>query len=121
MTRLNLALNPIGSAPARRTRNGTYSTAGHASALPGDSVEEIRKELSIGSSMNAPVFPLRLSEIVPSGALRYELATRQWIDIFPDRQRAFHKLAEAMRKAGRSLVPDESPVRDAGAPAVGTS
>lgn len=58
---------------------------------------EIRKELSIAGSLNVPVFPLRLSPITPRGALRYELATRQWIDIFPDREYAFHRLVEALR------------------------
>jgi TIR domain len=31
---------------------------------------EIRKELSIGGSINVPVFPLRLSPVAPSTALR---------------------------------------------------
>jgi len=60
---------------------------------------EIKKELSIGSSINVPVFPVRLSPIAPSGALRYELATRQWIDIFPDRRPALGRLAEAIKEA----------------------
>jgi hypothetical protein len=58
---------------------------------------EIRKELSIGGSINIPVFPLRLSSIIPAGALRYELATRQWIDIFPDQEQALGKLAETIQ------------------------
>jgi hypothetical protein len=58
---------------------------------------EIRKELSIGGSINAPVFPLRLSPILPTGALRYELATRQWIDLFPDRELALGRLADTIR------------------------
>lgn len=60
---------------------------------------EIKKELSIGGSLNAPVFPLRLAPIAPSGALRYELAIRQWIDIFPHRQYALGKLADTIRQA----------------------
>jgi hypothetical protein len=59
---------------------------------------EIRKELSIGGSIDLPLFPLRLAPISPSGALRYELATRQWIDLFPDRRKALRKLAETIRK-----------------------
>ena len=59
---------------------------------------EIRKELSVAGSLNTPVFPLRLSSITPTGALRYELATRQWIDIFPDREQALRKLAETIRE-----------------------
>jgi hypothetical protein len=59
---------------------------------------EIKKELSIGGSINTPVFPLRLSAITPTGALRYELATRQWIDIFPDRERALGKLVDTINR-----------------------
>jgi TIR domain len=59
---------------------------------------EIRKELSIAASCNIPVFPVRLAAISPSGALRYELAIRQWIDIFPDREAALRRLAEAIRQ-----------------------
>jgi hypothetical protein len=59
---------------------------------------EIRKELSIGGGMNLPVFPVRLAPIAPSGALRYELAIRQWIDIFPNRQRALDRLAVTIKQ-----------------------
>jgi TIR domain len=72
---------------------------------------EIRKELSIGGSINLPVFPLRLSQIAPTGALRYELATRQWIDIFPNRTQALGKLAETIRHAiaGGAAEQDAAP------------
>lgn len=85
--------------------------------------QEIRKELSIGGSINAPVFPLRLSPIAASGALRYELAIRQWIDIFPHRQHALAKLAQTIKDtidqpgAGESQAP---PSRQ-GAAAAGSS
>jgi TIR domain len=59
---------------------------------------EIKKELSLGGSIQVPVFPLRLEPIVPTGALRYELATRQWIDIFPDAEAALDKLAETIHE-----------------------
>jgi len=68
---------------------------------------EVRKELSLAGSVNAPVFPLRLSPITPSGALRYELSTRQWIDMFPDREQALLKLAEAIRNAPDSRASHE--------------
>jgi hypothetical protein len=60
---------------------------------------EILKELSLAGSVKAPVFPLRLAPIAPTGALRYELATRQWIDIFPDQDKALRKLAETIHKS----------------------
>jgi TIR domain len=59
---------------------------------------EIKKELSLGGSFQVPVFPLRLEPIVPTGALRYELATRQWIDLFPDAEAALDKLAETINE-----------------------
>jgi TIR domain len=70
--------------------------------------EEIRKELSIGSSISVPVFPLRLGPIAPSGALRYELAIRQWIDIFPHRQHALARLAQTIKNAFDGAGANES-------------
>jgi hypothetical protein len=84
---------------------------------------EIRKELSIGGSVNAPIFPLRLSPILPTGALRYELATRQWIDIFPDRELALGRLADTIRfvltggDAATSGLAGARPIAEAGAAA----
>jgi hypothetical protein len=66
---------------------------------------EIKKELSLAGTFSIPVFPLRLSPITPSGALRYELATRQWIDIFPDREKALRRLAETIRNVLDSRAP----------------
>jgi hypothetical protein len=70
---------------------------------------EIKKELSIGGSINVPVFPLRLTPIAPTGALRYELATRQWIDLFPDRDHALAKLAQTIKQALAAPGGDNSP------------
>jgi hypothetical protein len=67
-----------------------FSMSSNASA-------EIKKELSLAERFKKPLFPLRLSPITPTGALRYELATRQWIDIFPDREQALRKLVETLR------------------------
>ena len=78
--------------------------------------QEIRKELSIGGSINVPVFPLRLSPIAASGALRYELAIRQWIDIFPNRQHALTKLAQTIKETIDRTMASEVPlIRSAGA------
>ena len=69
---------------------------------------EIKKELSLGGSFQVPVFPLRLEPIVPTGALRYELATRQWIDIFPDAEAALDRLAETINEVlSRPVTADE--------------
>jgi hypothetical protein len=79
---------------------------------------EIKKELSIAGSINVPVFPLRLVPIAPSGALRYELAVRQWIDIFPDRRNALAKLTQTIKNviggsgANASDVPLNRPLAE---------
>jgi hypothetical protein len=76
-----------------RARGAVFLFSAHSSESA-----EIRKELSIAASVQIPVFPLRLSEIMPSGALRYELATRQWIDLFPDGKKALATLADTIKK-----------------------
>jgi TIR domain len=72
---------------------------------------EIKKELSLGSSIKLPVFPVRLSPILPEGALRYELAIRQWIDLFPHRQHALGRLVETIKATidARSTCESEKP------------
>jgi hypothetical protein len=79
---------------------------------------EIRKELSLAASENRPVFPLRLSPITPTGALRYELATRQWIDLFPDREQALGTLVRAVRRV--LAAPAEAKIDAAAAPMAST-
>ena len=79
---------------------------------------EIRKELSIAGSIDIPVYPLRLTPVVPTGALRYELATRQWIDLFPDRTKGLRKLIETIRKGDRAGT--DGAIAAASAPAVVT-
>jgi hypothetical protein len=58
---------------------------------------EIKKELSLGAGESIAVIPLRLSPVLPSGALRYELATRQWIDAFPNLEDGLGKLLNAVK------------------------
>lgn len=60
---------------------------------------EIKKELSLAGAANIPVFPLRLAPLLPTGALRYELATRQWIDLFENPTQALRKLADTINRA----------------------
>jgi TIR domain len=80
---------------------------------------EIRKELSLASSFGAAVIPLRLTAVMPTGALRYELATRQWIDAFPDREEALDRVADAAHQVltgGADGAEDESAAPDRVAP-----
>jgi hypothetical protein len=61
--------------------------------------QEVHKEMSLASSFGLVVVPLRIAEVKPSGALLYELATRQWIDAFVDWETAMARLVAKARLA----------------------
>jgi len=54
---------------------------------------EINKEIALASQHQLVVIPVRIEDVVPSDALAYELATRQWIDLFRDWERALDRLS----------------------------
>ena len=56
--------------------------------------DEIKKEIALASQNHLAVIPLRVEDMLPSNAFRYELSTRQWIDAFDDWDRAMARLAE---------------------------
>lgn len=70
-----------------------------------DNSDEIKKELSLASMKRLPVFPVRIEDLKPSGGLRYELATRQWIDAFRNWDGAMNRLAKQL--AGRGVATRE--------------
>ena len=49
---------------------------------------EIKKELALASEYRIIVIPVRAEDIVPTGAFKYELATRQWVDLFANWEQA---------------------------------
>lgn len=69
---------------------------------------ETKKELSLAGAANIPVFPLRLAPITPTGALRYELATRQWIDLFENPMQALAKLADTINRSLSHSTPSHA-------------
>jgi WD40 repeat protein len=44
--------------------------------------EAIKRELVLAGDARIDVIPLMIEKVAPSGHFRYELATRQWIDLF---------------------------------------
>jgi hypothetical protein len=59
---------------------------------------EILKELSLASTYGIPVIPARAEDVTPTGAFRYELATRQWVDLFGEFDPALDSVAEQIGK-----------------------
>lgn len=63
---------------------------------------EVPKEVSLASTFDRVVVPVRISDVRPTGALQYELATRQWVDAFEVWDEALDSLASTV---GRILGP----------------
>jgi predicted ATPase len=86
-----------------------------------DRSDEIKKEIALAGQLGIAVIPLRVENITPSGALQYELSTRQWIDLFADRQAGIDRLVGQIREivatqeaaaASQALAPEtEAPER----------
>src|SRR5579863_5364984 len=82
--------------------------------------DEIKKEMALASHSRLMVIPVRAEDVLPSEDFTYELATRQWIDMFDDWEQAIEKLSRqievavpreetAARTMGRPLPP-ENPI-----------
>ena len=75
--------------------------------------DEIKKELSLASKRRLIVIPVRVEDVLPDEGMSYELATRQWIDLFAGWEAAMAQLAEQL---GRIVgVEAPSPPAAAGA------
>jgi hypothetical protein len=57
---------------------------------------EIRKELALASQRGLTVIPARVENVEPSAALSYEMATRQWINLFDDWDKGIARLVYAL-------------------------
>lgn len=49
-----------------------------------NSSEEIPKELALAAQNRLAVMPLKIDDVKPTGGFIYNLATSQWVEIFPD-------------------------------------
>src|SRR6187455_690124 len=67
--------------------------------------DEMTKELALASQQKLMVVPLRVENVTPSDAFAYEFATRQWIDLFADWERAMNHLCARLAAA---LVDDRT-------------
>jgi len=68
--------------------------------------DEIKKEVALASQRRITLVPVRIEDATPSKAFRYELATRNWIDVFPDWDAGVAKLSERLA-AILALPPSE--------------
>jgi TIR domain len=59
--------------------------------------DEIKKEIALAGHHHVAVIPVRVEDVVPSDALAYEFATRQWVDLFKDWERQIGRLAAQIK------------------------
>ena len=79
--------------------------------------DEVRKELALASSFKVPVIPVRLGAVEPAEALRYELATRQWVEAGEDVAQVVAAVLAALGGADPPSTALAPPTQDA-APAL---
>ena len=69
--------------------------------------DEIKKELVLAGHNRLTVVPVRVEDVEPGGAFAYELATRQWINLFNDWDREIGRLEAWMQKTLASSVSEQ--------------
>ncbi|HLK23278.1 MAG TPA: TIR domain-containing protein [Caulobacteraceae bacterium] len=70
--------------------------------------DEVKKEIALAGANKLFVVPLRVEDVAPNEALLYELATRQWIDLFNDWESSLDQVM-AQIKALTAMQTTEEP------------
>src|SRR5258708_30811537 len=61
--------------------------------------QEIKKEVVLAGQSNLVVVPVRLENLLPSDkAFRYELSTRQWVDLFDDWENGLDRIVAHLQR-----------------------
>jgi len=71
--------------------------------------EEIKKEIVLASQRRMAIVPVRIEDATPSKSFRYELATRNWIDLFPNWDKGVAKLSERLTAIANATIVDLPP------------
>jgi hypothetical protein len=59
--------------------------------------EEIARETALASKQKILILPVRIEDTDPRGALRYQLATRQYIDLYENRKQKMKSMIQALQ------------------------
>lgn len=57
---------------------------------------EVKKEVVLASEYKIPLVPVRIENVLPSGAFRYQLTTRNYLDLFQDWDTNLARLTEQL-------------------------
>ena len=79
--------------------------------------DEVKKEVALAGQHKLVVVPVRVEDVVPAEAFQYELATRQWIDMFGNWEQSIERLAIQIRTILVGKAAHEAATEGAGAEA----
>ncbi len=96
-------------------RAGAAFGAGHAVVFTANAnnSDEIKKELVLAGRHRVSVVPIRVEDVTPSDAVAYELATRQWIDLYSDWEKEIERLAVRIGQILQTGKPPDADGADA--------
>jgi hypothetical protein len=60
--------------------------------------EEIKRELALASAKRLFVLPVRIENADPTKGFKYQLATRQYIDLFEDREKNMALIVDTLKR-----------------------
>lgn len=66
--------------------------------------EEIKRELALASAKRLFVLPVRIENAEPTKGFKYQLATRQYIDLFEDREKGMTLVVTTLQKQLQASV-----------------
>jgi hypothetical protein len=65
--------------------------------------EEIKRELALASAKKLFVLPVRIENAEPTKGFKYQLATRQYIDLFEDREKSMALIVSTLQRHLQSI------------------
>ena len=69
--------------------------------------DEIKRELVLAGNAKVTVIPVRVEDVAPRDSFAYQLATRQWIDLFEDWESQVERLSTWIAGSLKVTAPDE--------------
>lgn len=58
---------------------------------------EVKKELANASAQGLPIIPLRIENVLAKGGMKYQLMSRQHLDLFPNWNESIRRVAKAVQ------------------------
>ena len=65
--------------------------------------EEIKRELALASAKKLFVLPVRIENAEPTKGFKYQLATRQYVDLFADHEKKMALIVNTLQKHLQSI------------------